>query len=30
MFYANLLTYVAGGADAVTCDYELRFTGDVP
>ncbi|QBR42904.1 hypothetical protein DAIF1_04310 [Stenotrophomonas indicatrix] len=30
VFYADLLTYVAGGADAGTCVYEVRFAGDVP
>jgi len=30
VFYADLLTYVAGGAPADTCVYEARFAGDVP
>lgn len=30
VFYADLLTYVAGGAAADTCVYEVRFAGDVP
>lgn len=29
IFYADLLTYVAGGAAADTCVYEVRFAGDV-
>jgi len=30
VFYADLLTYVASGAAADTCVYEVRFAGDVP
>lgn len=30
VFYADLLTYRAGGAAADTCVYEARFAGDVP
>ncbi|HDS1037542.1 TPA: hypothetical protein QDZ42_000826 [Stenotrophomonas maltophilia] len=30
VFYADLLTYVAGGAAAESCVYEVRFVGDVP
>ncbi|WP_445514726.1 hypothetical protein [Stenotrophomonas sp. 3(2025)] len=30
VFYADLLTYVAGGTAADTCVYEVRFAGDVP
>lgn len=30
VFYADLLTYVAGGAAAESCVYEVRFAGDVP
>jgi len=30
VFYADLLTYVAGGAAAGACVYEVRFAGDVP
>ena len=29
VFYADLLTYVAGGVAADTCVYEVRFAGDV-
>lgn len=30
VFYADLLTYVAGGAAAGSCVYHVRFAGDVP
>jgi len=30
VFYADLLTYVAGGAASESCVYEVRFAGDVP
>ena len=30
VFYADLLTYIAGDAAAETCVYEVRFAGDVP
>jgi len=30
VFYADLLTYIAGNAAANTCVYEVRFAGDMP